>query len=53
MGTDNIYHQKKQSKLVRKHRQDREYKNSILIICEGEKTEPNYFKSFQISNIKY
>jgi len=52
MGSDNIHHRKKQGGLTRKSRQVREYKNSILIVCEGEKTEPNYFKSFPVSNIK-
>ncbi len=25
-------------------------RRKILIVCEGEKTEPNYFKSFPIDN---
>ena len=27
-------------------------KPSILIICEGEKTEPNYFSGFRLKNVK-
>lgn len=27
-------------------------KERILIVCEGEKTEPNYFRSFRISSAK-
>ena len=27
---------------------NREVKQTFLIVCEGEKTEPNYFKSFRI-----
>ena len=27
-------------------------KKIILIVCEGEKTEPNYFKSFRVSSVK-
>ena len=52
MGSDNFYHLKKRSQLKRKSKKTKEYRNSILIICEGEKTEPNYFQSFPISNIK-
>ena len=29
----------------------REIKQSFLIVCEGEKTEPDYFKSFRITSI--
>lgn len=29
-----------------------EVSDSILIVCEGEKTEPNYFKKFPVSNLK-
>ena len=52
MGSDNLYWLKKRSKLEREKRLNREYKNSILIVCEGEKTEPNYFESFPISGVK-
>lgn len=52
MGTDNLYYEKRKGRLARKSRKVKEYKNSILIVCEGEQTEPNYFKSFRISNIQ-
>ncbi|MEA2104195.1 MAG: RloB family protein [Candidatus Cloacimonadota bacterium] len=52
MGSNNIYWLKKRRKLERKSKLDREYKNSILIVCEGEKTEPNYFKAFPVSGVK-
>jgi len=52
MGTNDIHHKKRKSRLTRKSKKNREYKNSILIICEGEKTEPNYFNSFQVSNVE-
>ena len=52
MGSDNFYHFKKRSQLKRKSKKTKEYRNSILIICEGEKTEPNYFQNFPVSNIK-
>lgn len=51
MGSDNIYHKKRTGQLKREQRKIREYKNSILIICEGERTEPQYFKKFPITNI--
>ena len=52
MGSDNQYWLKKRSSLKRKNSLNKLYQNSILIVCEGEKTEPNYFKSFPVSNIK-
>ena len=42
MGTDNFHHKRKESSLTR----SKKHKNVlpfILIVCEGEKTEPNYF----------
>jgi len=29
----------------------REVKQTFLIVCEGEKTEPNYFKSFRVPTV--
>ncbi len=52
MGSDNLHHLKKRGQLKRIIRKLKEYKNSILIVCEGGKTEPNYFQSFPVSNIK-
>lgn len=51
MGSDNIFHFKKRGTLSRKAKRLKEYRNSILIICEGEKTEPYYFKSFPASTV--
>lgn len=42
---------KTNSRFTRK-KEVEESKPSILIICEGEKTEPNYFKSFPVKNKK-
>ena len=45
MGTDNLFHKRKAKKtkdLQRKHARRATYKK-LLIVCEGEKTEPNYF----------
>ncbi|WP_457552024.1 RloB family protein [Desulfobacula sp.] len=52
MGSENLYHFKKRKQLKRKIKIIKEYKDSILIVCEGEKTEPNYFQSFPVSNIR-
>ena len=52
MGSEDLFWLKKRKKLKRESKLLREYKNSILIVCEGEKTEPNYFKSFPISGVK-
>lgn len=52
MGSDNLHWMKKRQKAKRESKKIREYKDSILIVCEGEKTEPNYFESFPNSNVK-
>lgn len=45
MGTDNLFHKRKERKawLLRRRRAMRDPYDVILIVCEGEKTEPNYF----------
>ncbi len=52
MGTDNLHHKRKNDQIRRNKKQIRDYRGSYLIICEGEKTEPNYFKSFSIASVK-
>lgn len=52
MGSENLHHLKKKGRIERKVRKNKEYKDSILIVCEGVKTEPYYFESFPVSNIK-
>jgi len=45
MGTDNLFHKKRERgirDLKRKTAQRSSY-DRVLIVCEGEKTEPNYF----------
>ena len=56
MGTDNLFHKGKERSaidLVRR-RNKREPYSRVLIVCEGKKTEPNYFKElirhYQISS---
>ena len=48
MGTDNLFHKNK-VRLKRKLA-SRSAKKRILIVCEGKKTEPNYFKSFPVTS---
>lgn len=50
MGTDDLFYKRK-LELQRKHA-SRSAKKRILIVCEGKKTEPNYFKSFPITSVK-
>jgi len=56
MGTDNLFHKRKERKaeLLRRRRAMKAPYDIILIVCEGEKTEPNYFtelkKAFRLSN---
>ncbi len=48
MGTDNLFWKRKSQPLKRKSKHKGQPKQSFLIVCEGEKTEPNYFKSFRL-----
>jgi len=56
MGTDNLFHKRKERKaeLLRRRRATKAPYDVILIVCEGAKTEPNYFtelkKAFRLSN---
>ncbi len=56
MGTDNLFHKKKERKAesLRRMRATKDPYDVILIVCEGEKTEPNYFnglrKAFRLNN---
>ena len=46
MGSDNLFHKRKKrtaKSLSRKIARRSPY-NKVLIVCEGEKTEPNYFR---------
>ena len=46
MGSDDLFHKRKakSAKNLRRKRAKRSPYERILIVCEGEKTEPNYFK---------
>jgi len=52
MGSDNLFWLKKKGKLKREIKLIKDYSDSLLIVCEGEQTEPNYFESFQTSGVK-
>lgn len=45
MGTDNLFHKRKakNAKNLQRRAVKRDAYAKILIVCEGEKTEPNYF----------
>jgi len=46
MGTDDLFHKRKarSRKQLQRRAARRDPYDKILIVCEGEKTEPNYFK---------
>ena len=56
MGTDNLFHRRKERKAesLRRRRALKAPYDVILIVCEGKKTEPIYFnelkKAFRLSN---
>jgi hypothetical protein len=50
MGTDNLFWKRKNKSLKRKSRNRGTPPESFLIVCEGGKTEPNYFKAFKLSS---
>ena len=56
MGTDNLFHKRKERKAesLRRRQAMKAPYDVVLIVCEGEKTEPNYFselkKTFRLSN---
>ncbi|MDP2227734.1 MAG: RloB family protein [Moraxellaceae bacterium] len=43
MGTDNLFHKRKALRLGRSEPKRAPY-DKVLIVCEGSKTEPNYFR---------
>lgn len=46
MGTDNLFHKRKarSAQSLQRRKARREAYQKLLIVCEGEKTEPNYFE---------
>lgn len=49
MGTDNLFHKRKakQARDLQRRRAMRAAYDKVLIVCEGEKTEPNYFNELK------
>ncbi|VAW90386.1 hypothetical protein MNBD_GAMMA18-147, partial [hydrothermal vent metagenome] len=49
MGTDNVHHKRKakQAKELARRKARRKPYDKVLIVCEGEKTEPNYFEELK------
>ena len=49
MGSDDLFWKNKSSNLKRK-KAHMDPDQTFLIVCEGERTEPNYFESFELAN---
>ena len=47
MGTDDLFKKRRAERQKRKHEFKSVNTNSFLIVTEGEKTEPLYFKGLQ------
>ena len=49
MGTDDLFHKRKakKSKDLKRHKESREPYDKVLIVCEGEKTEPYYLTALR------
>ena len=47
MGTDDLFKKRREERRQRKHEYRMPKANSYLIVTEGEKTEPFYFKGIQ------
>jgi len=53
MGTDDIHHKRKRQKeenYGRSGANRKDKRERFLIVCEGEQTEPNYFKAFPVKS---
>ena len=44
MGSDNLFSKRREERKKRKENIQKQKSNKLLIICEGTKTEPNYFQ---------
>ena len=55
MGTDDLFKKAKEKREARKSL-NKKILDNILILCEGEKTEPNYFNGikckYRMSNVE-
>lgn len=51
MGSDNLFWKRNQkNEDLKRKKEVLRPAQTFLIICEGEKTEPNYFRAFNLSN---
>jgi len=48
MGTDDLFHKRKRD--LARRQACRSARPRILIVCEGKKTEPDYFRSFPVTS---
>lgn len=44
MGSDNLFNKRREERKKRKENIEKQKSSNWLIVCEGEQTEPNYFK---------
>lgn len=47
MGTDNLFHKKRRAKNLKRRQAERKPYEKVLIVCEGKKTEVNYFNGLK------
>lgn len=47
MGSDDLFKKRREARTQRKHEYKPPKANSYLIVTEGERTEPLYFKGMQ------
>ena len=47
MGTDDLFKKRREARKQRKHEYKQSNANSYLIVTEGKRTEPLYFKGIQ------
>ncbi len=52
MGSDDLFWKRKRKIIKRKLGQRGPTNETFLIICEGQCTEPNYFKSFKVNSAR-
>lgn len=56
MGTDNLFNKKAKEQKEKRKLKSIQIRDNILILCEGKKTEPNYFngfkKNYRLTNVE-
>lgn len=51
MGSDDLFKKFKAQRELRRRTFVRDPRDRILIVCEGEQTEPQYFEEFRLTNV--